>query len=64
MKLYFNSFYLGHVRNNCISHEDYKESLFTETERSHLQVRIGQKAHQLLTIATKKTSLSPYNDKR
>ena len=31
---------------------------------SHVQTRIGQKDHQLITIKTKKTSLSPFNDKR
>ena len=54
----------AHVRNNCISHEDYKNCLFMETEKSDLQVRIGHNAHQLNTISQNKISLSPYNDKR
>ena len=56
--------YLGHVRNYLISHLDYKECLFAETDMCHSQVRIGQTDHQLQTIETKKISLSPYNDKR
>ena len=54
----------GHVRINCISHEDYKNCLFTETEKSDHQTRIGHNAHQLNTISQNKISLSPYNDKR
>lgn len=52
------------MRNKLISHEDYKKCLFNETDMSHVQTRIGQKDHQLITIKTKKTSLSPFNDKR
>ena len=63
-KLEFNSFYLGHVRKNRISHEDYKKCLFNETDLCHSQTRIGQKGHQLYTIETNKISLSPFNDKR
>jgi len=57
-------FYLGYVRNNLITHEEYKKCLFNETDMCHAQTRIGQKGHQLHTIETKKTSLSPFNDKR
>ena len=56
--------FLGFVRANCISHDDYKKCLFNENEFSHTQIRIGHKDHQLQTIETKKTSLSPFNDKR
>ena len=52
------------MRKNRISHEDYKKCLFNETDMCHSQTRIGQKEHQLHTIETKKTSLSPFNDKR
>ena len=52
------------MRNNLISHEDYKKCLFNEIDMCHAQTRIGQKGHQLNTIETHKTSLSPFNDKR
>ena len=52
------------MRNNLISHEDYKKCLFNEINMYHAQTRIGQKGHQLHTIETYKTSLSPFNDKR
>ena len=52
------------MRNNLITHEDYKACLFNETDMCHPQTRIGQKDHKLQTIETKKISLSPYNDKR
>ena len=60
----FYFLYLGHVRNNLISHEDYKNCLFMEIQKTHPQVRIGHNAHQLNTISQNKISLSPYNDKR
>ena len=63
-ELLTDCFHSGYVRKNLITHGDYKNCLFNESDMCHVQTRIGQKGHQLHTIETHKTSLSPFNDKR
>ena len=52
------------VKEKEIRHGDYKTTLFKEEQMVHKQTRIVQKEHELLTVETKKTSLSPFNDKK
>ena len=52
------------MKNNTISHEDYKESLMEDVVFEHMQSRIGHTNHRLETIDKYKKSLCAYNDKR
>ena len=52
------------VKEKEIRHEDYKTTLFSAEQMMHKQTRIVQKEHELFTVETKKTSLSPFNDKK
>ena len=52
------------VKEKEIRHGDYKTTLFKEEQMMHKQTRITQKEHELFTVETKKTSLSPFNDKK
>ena len=52
------------VKEKEIRHEDYKTSLFNSEQMTHKQVRIMQREHELYTVETQKTSLSPFNDKK
>ena len=52
------------VKDKDIRHLDYRESLFSAKQMSHKQTRIMQEEHELYTVETKKTSLSPLNDKK
>ena len=52
------------VKDKDIRHLDYRESLFSAKQMSHKQIRIMQEEHELYTVETKKTSLSPLNDKK
>ena len=38
--------------------------MFSAEQMMHKQTRIVQKEHELFTVETKKTSLSPFNDKK
>ena len=52
------------MKEREIGHEDYKTSLFFSSEQmTHKQTRIMQREHELYTVETKKTSLSPFSDK-
>ena len=52
------------VVKNSIKHEDYKTTLFGKISQIHTMVQIRSFGHELYTVKLKKTSLSPYDDKR
>ena len=52
------------MKEKEIRHEDYKTTLFSAEQMMHKQTRIVQKDHELFTVEAKKTSLSPFNDKK
>ena len=52
------------MKEKEIRHEDYKTTLFSAEQMMHKQTRIVQKEHELFTVEAKKTSLSPFNDKK
>ena len=52
------------LKEKEIWHEHYKTTLFSTEQMMNKQKRIVQKEHELLTVETKKTSLSPFNDKK
>ena len=55
---------LSEIKNNQITHDDYKTVLFHKHEMTHIGTKICQKDHQLYTANVKKISLSPFNDKK
>ena len=52
------------VRDEYLSHQDYKQSLFGEQEFTNNMVRIVQEKHKLYTVEMEKKSLSPFSDKK
>ena len=52
------------VKNDQITHEDYRNSLLNQEVRYHLATKIMQKNHNLHTVDFAKKTLNPYNDKR
>ena len=52
------------VKDNVLTHEDYCECLFQKREMRHKMTKIMQENHELYTVDTVKTSLSPFNDKK
>ena len=52
------------MRDEHLSHQDYKQSLFEEQQFTHNMVRITQEKHKLYTIEMEKKSLSPFSDKK
>ena len=55
---------LEQVKNDIITHEDYRNCLLNQEVRFHEGTKIFQNKHQLYTIDVAKKSLSPYNDKK
>ena len=55
---------LVQVKNDEITHEDYKQCLINWKPRFHEGTKIMQKSHQLYTANVAKKTLSPYNDKK
>ena len=55
---------LEQVKNDVITHEDYKDCLKKQKARFHEGTKIFQKEHQLYTANIAKKTLSPYNDKK
>ena len=55
---------LEQVKNDKITHEDYKNCLLKWKTRFHEGTKIFQKGHQLYTANIVKKSLNPYNDKK
>ena len=52
------------VKNMVLNHEDYKNTLMKSEVKKDKMTRILQDEHQLYTVQTTKTSLSPFNDKK
>ena len=52
------------VKNDQITHQDFKNSLFEKKQFMHNGVKIVQNRHQLYTAEVNKVSLSPFNDKK
>ena len=52
------------VKEKNITHEMYKECIFTKKQMIHKMTRIINQEHQLYTVEQNKTSLSPFNDKK
>ena len=52
------------VKNEQISHEDFKTSLYEKKTYIHTGTKIVQDKHQLCTADVTKVTLSPFNDKK
>ena len=52
------------VKNELITHEDFKTSLFEKKTFIHTGTKIVQDMHQLCTANVTKVTLSPFNDKK
>ena len=52
------------MKNNVITHKEYKESLMEDVVMEYMQCRIGHTRHTLMTIDKYKKSLCAHNDKR
>ena len=52
------------VKDGVITHQDFKDTLFHEIQRSDTMWRIYNKDHKLFTAQVQKKTLSPYDDKR
>ena len=55
---------LTQVKNDVITHEDYRDVLIDQKVRFHGGTKIHHEEHQLYTVDVAKKSLSPYNDKK
>ena len=54
----------SHVKNNIITHNNYKECLMEEIVMQHIQCQIQQNNHQLETVKKYKKTLCAFNDKK
>ena len=54
----------AYVKEHCLSHEDYKESLFNDVVQRRVICRIAQEDHILHTVESEKVCLRSYNDKK
>ena len=54
----------ANVKNDVLTHQDYKTSLFEKQQFTNKMPRIQAEKHQLYTIELEKKSLSPFNDKK
>ena len=52
------------VKDDVLTHEDYKNSLLKKLQMSNKMTRIMQENHKLYTVEVEKNSLSPFNDKK
>ena len=52
------------IKNDEITHDDYKECLIYQEPRFHEGMKILQIDHQLFTAMVAKKTLNPYNDKK
>ena len=52
------------VKDEVLTHEDYKNSLLKRLQMSNKMTRIMQENHKLYTVEVEKKSLSPFNDKK
>ena len=53
----------SNVKNNIITHDDYKETLMEDVVMEHMQSRIGHTKNRWETVDKYKKSLCAYNDK-
>ena len=51
------------MRDDVITHRDFKDTLLHEIQRIDTMWRIHNKDYKLFTAQVKKKSLSPYDDK-
>ena len=54
----------GNVKNEVLTHQNYKDSLFQELQMRNKMTTIHSENHQLYTMEIEKKSLSPFNDKK
>ena len=54
----------GRVKDEIITHSDYKNSLFNEEQLTQKWEGIKQESHQLYTMELEKKSLNSFNDKK
>ena len=54
----------GIVKDEIITHSNYKQSLFNKQQFTHKWGGIQQEKHELYTVEVEKKSLSPFNDKK
>ena len=52
------------MRDYVLTHQNFKDTLLHEIERSDTMWRIYNKDHKLFTAQVEKKTLSPYDDKR
>ena len=52
------------VKDDVLTHQDYKTSLFNKQQFTNTMARIQAEKHQLYTMEIEKKSLSPFNDKK
>ena len=60
----YDNFDKSEVKNNQITHEDYKTVLFRRKQMVHKGTKKLSANHNLYTADVKKISLSPFNDKK
>merc|ERR1711895_236149 len=54
----------ANVKDDILTHGDYKTSLFQEIQFTNTMPRIQAEKHQLYTLELEKKSLSPFNNKK
>ena len=54
----------GNVKNEQITHDNYKDSLFHRHQMKHKMTTIQSENHELFTVELEKKSLNPFNDKK
>ena len=52
------------VKEEELTHKDFKDSLHQELQYTNEMVRIQQEKHKIFTVKMEKKSLSPFNDKK
>ena len=52
------------TKDDVLTHQNYKDSLFNQQQMTHTMVRIAQEKHKLYTMEIEKKSLSPFNGKK
>merc|ERR1712105_517212 len=54
----------GNVKNEVLTHQNYKDSLFQELQMRNKMTTIQSENHELFTVEVEKKSVSPFNDKK
>ena len=52
------------VKDEVLTHEDYRNSLLKRLQMTNKMTRIMQENHKLYSVEIEKKSLSPFNDKK